>query len=195
MPQELKLTTAGQSVAMVVQSCALAKRGKYPGFIFTGDANGSVVSVEVPKQSTERQLGRLQVTPESLVGQVVTLCREENKNDPAKPWWGIYLAAGGNPNGPPGTPPASTSVAMPKPGPIAAALTPQKSAEDVRREKKEASAAIVKKYLAVFDHVAEHHTQLAAKLAEQGVDFAWDAASVNSATAAICISLDKKGLL
>lgn len=92
MSEPLKLKNPGESVTIVVKSCTKLTFGQYPEFEFVG-RDGS--KVRVPEVSALRQLGNLELTPESIVGRRVTIKRDANAKQPAKPYWGIYLEGSG----------------------------------------------------------------------------------------------------
>lgn len=122
MSEPILLKNAGDKHVMDVASCGLLPFGKYKEYEFVG-RDGS--RVRVPQQSAERQLVRLGLTPEAIVGRRVTLKRDPS-TDPAKPFWGIYLEDGeyaqsGYGNGGPsngGTAATTQPAATPKPEPV-----------------------------------------------------------------------------
>lgn len=174
MPTLVKLTTAGESVTMKVASCEKNTVGNYPGFLFTGkDTRGNIITVEIPESSTKRQLDRLELTPASVVGRVVTISRDPNANSPAKPYWGLTLAdAGDEPvvqeetGAPPKPQPAKAPPATPAVGP----------------------EAVIAAYLGLLDRVADHIQQ------ETRAGFK-DYATAQPIAATCWITLKDKGLV
>lgn len=116
MSEPIKLKNVGEKHTMEVASCAKLTFGRYPEYEFTG-GDGSVV--RVPEAATLKQLGRLDLTPASVVGHRITIKRDKNTQDPSKPFWGLYLEEG-NGSGPvsagkAGAPTSGGSVATPLP--------------------------------------------------------------------------------
>lgn len=91
MSDPIKLTKEGDRHTMTVASCTKLGFGDYPEYEFVG-RDGS--KVRVPESSTLRQLGRLDLTAESVAGRRVTIKRDKNAKQPNKPFWGIYLEDG-----------------------------------------------------------------------------------------------------
>src|SRR3990167_2019 len=96
MSEPIKLKAEGDRHTMDVASCKKLDFGDYPEYEFTGK-DGSVV--RVPESSTHRQLDRLTLTSQTVVGQRITFKRDKNAKIPSKPFWGIYLEEGGAGNG------------------------------------------------------------------------------------------------
>lgn len=97
MSDPIILKNAGDKHTMDVASCGELPFGRYKEYEFVG-RDGS--KVRVPKVSAERQLGRLSLTAESVVGRRVTIKRDPNAADPTKNFWGLYLEeSGANGNG------------------------------------------------------------------------------------------------
>ncbi len=90
-PEKVKLTQAGESITVHVSRCALASVGKYPEVEFYGVAAGRQVVVPVPKASADRQLARLTLTYADCTDAVLTISRDDNKQDASKPYWGITI--------------------------------------------------------------------------------------------------------
>lgn len=92
VPSVVTLKTAGDTLTMHVQTCELARVGKYPEVEFIGtDVEGRLIKLAVPKQSTERQFGRIGLDYAGAVGKTLTFSRDPNASDPAKPYWGITV--------------------------------------------------------------------------------------------------------
>ena len=210
MTDFLKLANAGDTVTMRVTKCALATFGTYPGLVFSGEASGKEVHVEIPRKSAERQLTRESLTAESVVGKVVEICREANAQNPAKPWWALYvrgIAAGNSkrlnpgdeakplPDSPfpvnqeTGAPPRASAVKQDAP---AKAATPGPGVmEQVDFQTKGKAAAIEAAYLALFDRVARH----VAKMGGEPGEILYSIDTVNAATATIFIEQCRRGLV
>lgn len=91
-PETVKLTTVGATLTMHVQSCKDSTTGQYPDVEYIGtDVEGRLVRVNVPKVSSERQLGRIGLTNETAVGKTLTFSRDPNAKIPSKPFWGISV--------------------------------------------------------------------------------------------------------
>lgn len=96
MSEPIKLKNAGDKHTMDVASCAKLAFGDYPEYEFVG-RDGS--KVRVPEVSAKRQLERLELTADSIVGRRVTIKRDPNSKNAAKPFWGLYLEDGAKSNG------------------------------------------------------------------------------------------------
>ncbi len=91
-PDKIKLTKAGEAVALKITKCAKAAVGKFPGVEFTGAlGTGAIVTIEVPQASADRQLGRIPLTYAEAVGCTLVIGRDPNPADPSKPYWSITL--------------------------------------------------------------------------------------------------------
>lgn len=92
-PEVVKLTAPGSAITVAVSASGPVPVGQYPEIAFTGTASDRRhVTVQVPKSSADRQLGRLDLTYATAVGKVLTFSRDPNTTDPRKPYWGITLA-------------------------------------------------------------------------------------------------------
>lgn len=91
-PEKVKLTKAGESITLIVSACGPASVGTYPEIEFTGKSGNRLVMVPVPKQSADRQLGRIPFSYQECVGATLTISRDANDKDASKPYWGITLA-------------------------------------------------------------------------------------------------------
>jgi hypothetical protein len=108
MSEPIKLKAAGDKHAMQVATAAKLTFGQYPEIEFVG-RDGSVV--RVPEVSAMRQLGNLSLTLDGIVGKRITIKRDPNAKQPAKPYWGIYLEDGnGNGSGGASAPAAGAST-------------------------------------------------------------------------------------
>ncbi len=91
--EQVLLKKAGDTLTLNVMACAQVPVGKYPEIEFTGiDAARRLVYVRVNKQSVDRQLTRLELTQQTVVGRVLIFTRDPNPADVNKPYWGINLA-------------------------------------------------------------------------------------------------------
>lgn len=100
--QYVKLKNVGDSATFIVVRCAPGT-GKYPDVEFEDD-KGNVYPV--PKSAADRQLERLGLTDDGIVGRIITISRSENRQDASKPYWNIEAngaakakGTGGVPNG------------------------------------------------------------------------------------------------
>ena len=96
MTQYIKLKNAGESITLKVHSCAKATTGNFPGLLFSGMTATGEVTLEVPVSSAERQLKRLELTADQIIGETITISRDPNAQNPAKPFWGISIARPGD---------------------------------------------------------------------------------------------------
>jgi hypothetical protein len=97
----LKLRQAGESVRLDPVTAVTFNAGaQYPDYTFRGVVveSGETVDVYVPQVAAERQCHRFGLTPTECVGHVLTIARETNANDAARPYWGIYDEAGAAPS-------------------------------------------------------------------------------------------------
>jgi hypothetical protein len=92
--EPIKLKAVGEKHTLDVVRCRKLPFGKRPELEFEGK-DGSLVWM--PEPSALRQLGRCELTVESVVGKRITIKREKS-DDPAKPYWGIYLEDGAEPS-------------------------------------------------------------------------------------------------
>lgn len=175
----IKLKSAGESCTLTVTACAPATSGQYPGILFEGDSDGTRVGVEMPPSSAQRQLDRLNLDSESVVGKTITISRDENKANPAKPYWGITLS-GAKPAAKPAPKAASAEPESPFP-PSETGAPPKDAPPDVPASevKRVARNAVEEAYAQLYGRVA--------KWAQPG--------DVNAATATIWIDLHKRNLL
>lgn len=91
--EQVQLKKAGDMLTLNVMACAQVPVGKYPEIEFTGVSANRLVAVRVNKQSVDRQLTRLELTQQTVVGKVLIFTRDPNPADVNKPYWGINLAA------------------------------------------------------------------------------------------------------
>ena len=89
MSEPLKLKNPGESVTIVVKSCTKVPVGKYPEWEFVGHDG---ITVRMPEAAFQRQLKRLDLDAELIVGMTVTIGRSENKSDPSKPYWDLDVS-------------------------------------------------------------------------------------------------------
>ena len=179
--EKVKLTNAGDSLTLSVVKCAPAATGNFPGIEFAGTtADGRAVVLEVPKASTDRQLGRLNLTYESAVGKTLTFSRDPNAAQPTKPYWGI------NPASAPVIPPPRPAAAKPQGidlgGPIAGLDEPEpEPPEDAAVPEKAANPArdrLVASFK-LYDACMAHALKVKARLPEgTDVDIAAVAATL-----------------
>lgn len=176
----IKLKSAGESCTLTVTACAPATAGQYPGILFEGDADGARVGVEMPPSSAQRQLDRLNLDSESVVGKTITISRDENPSNPARPYWGITLAGNATHTTKPPTKAANAEPESPFP-PSETGAPPKDALPDVPASevKRVARNAIEEAYAQLYGRVA--------KWAQPG--------DVNAATATIWIDLQKRNLL
>lgn len=88
MSEPIKLKLAGEKHTLDVARCRLLPFGNDPEIEYEG-RDGS--KVWVPQASSDRQLARLNLTMESVVGRRVTIKRDANSVKGRPPFWGIYL--------------------------------------------------------------------------------------------------------
>lgn len=107
-PELIKLVGAGSTLVMLVDTCGELPFGDYKEVEFVGmDDTNRRVALRIPKSSTDRQLGRLEMVYTDAVGKRLIFSRDPNTKSPDKPpYWGINLASGAVwpvENGQPGT--------------------------------------------------------------------------------------------
>jgi hypothetical protein len=112
-PIVIPLKVAGDSLTMAVTHCAPSTRGKYPGVEFIGTDGPREVMVEMPKVSADRQLGRLSLSMQTVVGKIITISRGANADDATKPYWNVAVVG----NGAPPKTNGAASVQQPEPPP------------------------------------------------------------------------------
>lgn len=117
----VKLKNAGDSITIKVASCGKVPVGKYPEVSFIGTDGRATVDVRMPLQSVERQFARLNLDYVKCIGETLTISRDPNASDPAKPYWGITVADA-SPNGSPPKAAAPQTAAEPEPKKSGAAL-------------------------------------------------------------------------
>jgi hypothetical protein len=116
MSDPIKLKAAGEKHTLDVTACRQLPFGERPEIEFVG-RDGS--KVWVPKSSSDRQLARLELTMDSVVGHRLTIKRDPNGNK--VPFWGFYLEENGNGTGGGAHPrPAATTQPAAPPAPAAA---------------------------------------------------------------------------
>lgn len=91
MAEQIKLTTAGDSLTFQCTGASLAKTGKWPEAIFAGHDGEKQIEVHMPAQSAERQLTRLAMTYAECGGKTLTISRAPNQSDPSKPYWNLEV--------------------------------------------------------------------------------------------------------
>jgi hypothetical protein len=85
----IKIAEEGQSHTMTVTECE-AVQGQYGEQVKFSDGADTIY---LPKDSADRQLGRLTLDYETVVGATITFSRDHNPKKGAKPFWGISWAA------------------------------------------------------------------------------------------------------
>lgn len=93
MSEPIKLKNAGEKHTLTVRRVRLLPFGNDPEIEYEG-TDGS--KVWVPQKSSDRQLARLNLTEETVVGCTITIKRDPNSTKGRPPFWGIYLEEGGN---------------------------------------------------------------------------------------------------
>ncbi len=89
----LKLKEAGESHTMTIKACEEAK-GQYGEQVKFDGTDGNTLFL--PKDSADRQLGRIPLTYEEAVGLTLTFSRDPNPKKGSSPYWGIKLADAGS---------------------------------------------------------------------------------------------------
>lgn len=112
-PSVVQLKQAGDSLMFAVTRCEVAKTGNYPEVEIEGVDGDRAVLVKMPRQSADRQLTRLDTTYAGIVGKIVTISRDPNKQDASKPYWGLTINGDAPTNGKPAAPPAQAPQAEP----------------------------------------------------------------------------------
>jgi hypothetical protein len=102
-PELLKLRSAGEMVFLKVSTCSPMKIGQYPEVSITGQAvvRGALIDkwfeVRIPEKSAIRQFERMKMDWADAKGCVLKISRDPNQTTPERPFWGITLAAEGEP--------------------------------------------------------------------------------------------------
>jgi hypothetical protein len=191
----------------------------YPDFTICGqDSRDGPVFVNIPEVACRRQFSRLKMEPEACVGATIRVSRGANASDPTKPYWNVELvdASDARPrtpakrlSGPPaeyndkegaafaqelrddptgaGGPPEAIDypVAGREPG-----EEPMTEAEAIEARKHASRQAAAKRYLALWDVIAEHQVAVGKRL-----EMPVDGQSVNQAAATLWIFFGNKGMI
>lgn len=126
----VELTAVGEKRTMCVEQARKLPFGRFPEVEFAGQiGTGERVALVMPMPAAVKQLTNLgleTMNPDgqfmSAVGKYLTIKRSENKTNPARPYWDIYLAREGEFGGD-----ANTATPAPKPQRVA---TPAKDPVD-----------------------------------------------------------------
>lgn len=89
----IKLKEAGESHTMTVTACESVKGQYGEQMKFDGDGD----TIYLPQDSAERQLTRLGLDAETVVGEHLTFSRSPNPKKGAAPFWDIAPAKAGTP--------------------------------------------------------------------------------------------------
>ncbi len=175
------------------------KTGQWPDYVLHAAGGASFIA---PKGALDRQFAKIKLTPAQLAGHVVRLERAPNKEDANKSWWNLHLLDHS------ALTPAAPAKRLTGPaneasGPITAQSLkddPQGTgeatggqeteAEAIERKKHEGRQVAAKRYLALWDVVAEHQVAKGKEL-----EMPVDGMSVNAATATLWIHFTNRGML
>lgn len=183
MSEPIKLKLAGEKHTLTVKRVRLLPFGNDPEIEYEG-TDGS--KVWVPQKSSDRQLARLNLTEETVVGRRITIKRDANSTKGRPPFWGIYLEDGesgaknGNGSGPASAGKAGASTSG---GAVASSLPPQPPAPSPAKDQ---GASGYKLYRQITEKVLADIVPL---YAEHGVTP--DASAVHSIVATLYISAQK----
>lgn len=187
-PELLTLKHAGDSTTLFVEKCAPMEIGSYPEVEFTGfDASGRICAVRVPKVSTDRQLGRVDLTPQTAVGQVLHFSRDANSKVPSKPFWGITLVD------PKAASEFSRFADTVKPNGNAATSAPAPTRREQAQGDPSKAGAMLKSVFKLQDVCFEHALRIAEKAKARGIEPTFD--GLSRLTAQAMIDASKRGVI
>lgn len=97
--RKVEIRKPGEELTMRVEKVFFnpkTDKHKYPDFTFQGENQDGKVMLYMPENSCRRQFGRSPLTmePEAAVGAVIRFYRDENKEDPSKPYWSVEMVGG-----------------------------------------------------------------------------------------------------
>lgn len=175
MAQKLALENAGDEAVMTVSACNTVQTKFGDKFVFVGtDAEGTEVETPlIPDKSALKQLERMGLTTETVVGEAIRFSRVANPS--GKPYWNLD--------------PAGNAVAAAQPSKRLAPPAQAASAEPSGSNLQQRREALVSNFLILWETVATH---LASTCKARGI--ALDASAVQAAAATVWITWKDKGL-
>lgn len=175
MPQKLALENAGDEAVMTVSACnkITTKFGDRYVFVGSSDDGLEVETPLIPDKSALKQLERLGLTTETVIGEAIRFSRVANPS--GKPYWNID--------------PAGNAMAAAQPSKRLAPPAQVASAEPSGSNLQQRREALVSNFLILWETVAGH---LAATCKAKGI--ALDASAVQAAAATVWITWKDKGL-
>jgi len=179
MAQKLALENAGDEAVMTVSACnkITTKFGDRYVFVGSSDDGLEVETPLIPDKSALKQLERLGLTTETVIGEAIRFSRVANPS--GKPYWNLD--------------PAGNAVAAAQPSkrlaPPAQAASPTPASETLGSNPQQRREALVSNFLILWETVATH---LASTCKARGI--ALDASAVQAAAATVWITWKDKGL-
>lgn len=179
MAQKLALENAGDEAVMTVSACNTVQTKFGDKFVFVGtDAEGTEVETPlIPDKSALKQLERMGLTTETVVGEAIRFSRVANPS--GKPYWNLD--------------PAGNAMAAAQPSkrlaPPAQAASPAPASETLGSNPQQRREALVSNFLILWETIATH---LASTCKARGI--ALDASAVQAAAATVWITWKDKGL-
>lgn len=175
MPQKLALENAGDEAVMTVSACnkITTKFGDRYVFVGSSDDGLEVETPLIPDKSALKQLERLGLTTETVIGEAIRFSRVANPS--GKPYWNID--------------PAGNAMAAAQPSKRLAPPAQAASAEPSGSNLQQRREALVSNFLILWETVATH---LASTCKARGI--ALDASAVQAAAATVWITWKDKGL-
>lgn len=175
MAQKLALENAGDEAVMTVSACnkITTKFGDRYVFVGSSDDGLEVETPLIPDKSALKQLERMGLTTETVVGEAIRFSRVANPS--GKPYWNID--------------PAGNAMAAAQPSKRLAPPAQAASAEPSGSNLQQRREALVSNFLILWETVATH---LASTCKARGI--ALDASAVQAAAATVWITWKDKGL-
>lgn len=177
MAEKLALENAGDEAVITVTACKTVQTKYGDKFVFLGaDETGAEVETPlIPDKSALKQLERMGLTTETVVGEAIRFSRVANPS--GKPYWNLDPA--GN----------AVAAAQPSKRLAAPASSPAPASETLAGNPQQRREAMVASFLILWETVAG---SLATTCKAKGI--ALDASAVQAAAATLWISWKDKGL-